>query len=64
MDNNIWEQGYEQGKENMLRMRARSENSQGDGAPMCSPGDMGAFLLGIYLGKELLGHRVARVQLQ
>ena len=31
MDNNIWEQGYAQGKENMLRMRAGSENSQGDG---------------------------------
>ena len=30
-----------------------------------SPGEqMGAFLLGIYLGKELLGHRVACVQLQ
>ena len=31
MDNNIWEQGYVRGKENMLRMRTRSENLQGDG---------------------------------
>lgn len=31
MDNNIWEQGCVQGKENMLRMRTRSENLQGDG---------------------------------
>ena len=31
MDNNIWGQGYVQGKENMLWMRTRSENLQGDG---------------------------------